>query len=162
MNIVSCEADRCARNWAEPRQLLVQVLLCDEATSALDNKSERLVQLALERLSQGRTTIVVAHRLSTIIHSDQIAGKRLHQPCPSILHLTAVSLAPWGSAFSLLLQSYYPLSGFGTIPMLAPELFCKTCCRTTRAFAQLRKFTSTSSSFQCITLDPVLLGPALD
>lgn len=52
----------------------MQVLLCDEATSALDNKSERLVQLALERLSKGRTTIVVAHRLSTIIHSNQIAG----------------------------------------------------------------------------------------
>ena len=53
----------------------LQVLLCDEATSALDNKSERLVQLALERLSRGRTTITVAHRLSTIIHSDRIAGK---------------------------------------------------------------------------------------
>lgn len=58
----------------QPYVTFSQVLLADEATSALDNKSERVVQKALERLAQGRTTIVVAHRLSTIIRSDQIAG----------------------------------------------------------------------------------------
>ncbi|NBV41191.1 ABC transporter ATP-binding protein [bacterium] len=49
-----------------------RILILDEATSALDTRSERLVQTALRELMNGRTTFVIAHRLSTVVHADKI------------------------------------------------------------------------------------------
>ncbi len=49
-----------------------RILIFDEATSALDSRAERAIQAELERISQGRTTLVIAHRLSTVMDADQI------------------------------------------------------------------------------------------
>ncbi|CRG02904.1 ABC transporter permease [Streptococcus pneumoniae] len=49
-----------------------QILMLDEATSSLDSKSESVVQKALNNLMKGRTTLVIAHRLSTVVDADKI------------------------------------------------------------------------------------------
>lgn len=78
------------------------VLLLDEATSALDAESERLVQEALETLKTGRTTLVIAHRLATVLNADRIAvveqghiiaigtHEELLKSCPLYAHLAAL------------------------------------------------------------------------
>ncbi|MCC9173878.1 ABC transporter ATP-binding protein [Arthrobacter sp. zg-Y179] len=65
------------------------VLVLDEATSALDNTTEAQVQMALERLSAGRTTLTIAHRLSTVENADQVvvldAGRVIEAGTPAEL-----------------------------------------------------------------------------
>lgn len=67
----------------------IEILLLDEATSALDVESERMVQQALDRLMKNRTTVMVAHRLSTIKNADEISvlqdGKIIEQGTHSTL-----------------------------------------------------------------------------
>jgi ATP-binding cassette subfamily B protein len=49
-----------------------RILIFDEATSALDSRAEKAIQAELERIAVGRTTLVIAHRLSTVMDADQI------------------------------------------------------------------------------------------
>ena len=49
-----------------------KIIMLDEATAALDTETEQNIQEALDRLTKGRTTLVIAHRLSTVVHADQI------------------------------------------------------------------------------------------
>ncbi|MBV1916084.1 MAG: ATP-binding cassette domain-containing protein [Pseudomonadales bacterium] len=79
-----------------------QILLLDEATSALDAESEHMVQKALEHLMENRTTLIIAHRLATVVHAESIAvldeGKlieigqhqELLQTCPLYARLAAL------------------------------------------------------------------------
>ncbi|HEX2186108.1 MAG TPA: ATP-binding cassette domain-containing protein, partial [Chloroflexota bacterium] len=66
-----------------------RILLLDEATASLDNESEQLVQEALGRLMAGTTTLVVAHRLTTVQHADRVivldAGQVAEQGTPADL-----------------------------------------------------------------------------
>ncbi|XP_039158012.1 ABC transporter B family member 15 [Eucalyptus grandis] len=82
------------------------LLLLDEATSALDSQSEKVVQSALERLMVGRTTLVVAHRLSTIQRCDVIAVLDKGKVMEKGSHSSLLAKGPTGAYYSLVnLQS---------------------------------------------------------
>jgi ATP-binding cassette, subfamily B, bacterial len=68
------------------------IIVLDEATSALDAQAEAEVQMALERLLEGRTTFVVAHRLSTVVHADRIVVLREGRIAESGTHEALVRL----------------------------------------------------------------------
>ncbi|KAF6157536.1 hypothetical protein GIB67_004474 [Kingdonia uniflora] len=78
------------------------ILLLDEATSALDSLSENLVQEALEKMMVGRTSVIVAHRLSTIQKSDSIAVIKNGKVAEQGSHSNLLAIGTGGSYFSLI------------------------------------------------------------
>jgi ATP-binding cassette subfamily B (MDR/TAP) protein 1 len=77
------------------------ILLLDEATSALDSQSEKVVQEALDRVSIGRTSVVVAHRLSTIQNCDQITVLEKGIVVETGTHASLMAKGPAGTYFGL-------------------------------------------------------------
>jgi len=78
-----------------------KVLLLDEATSALDSQSEKVVQDTLMRVMIGRTSVVVAHRLSTIHHCDAIAVMEKGRVVETGTHSSLLAKGPCGAYYSL-------------------------------------------------------------
>ncbi len=99
-----------------------KVLVLDEATSALDNTTEALVQAALDRLAVGRTTLMIAHRLSTVENADQLVvlsgGKIIERGTPAELLATGGAYAKLVSAG----DQDDPADGFADAPTEAQRV----------------------------------------
>ena len=83
------------------------ILILDEATSSLDNESEAMVQAALDNLMKGRTVIVIAHRLSTVRHADEILVLEAGKIVESGTHNALVKA---DTAYSRLIQAQFQRS----------------------------------------------------
>jgi ABC-type transport system involved in Fe-S cluster assembly, permease and ATPase components len=68
----SCPAARSSGRHCRTILKSPPILILDEATSALDTNTEREIQAELDRVAEGRTTMVIAHRLSTVVNADEI------------------------------------------------------------------------------------------
>ncbi|KAK4261467.1 hypothetical protein QN277_004459 [Acacia crassicarpa] len=136
------------------------ILLLDEATSALDAESEKSVQEALDRVMVGRTTVVVAHRLSTIRNADVIAvvqgGKIVETGSHDELIANPIS------AFASLVQFQEAVS-LQTHPSVAPSLGQLSSVRNSRELSRTTtslggSFRSDKESIGCVDADEVDSG----
>ena len=89
------------------------ILILDEATSALDSESEKLVQQALANLMKGRTTLVIAHRLSTVQHADRLVVMQKGRIEEIGTH---VELLQKGGVYTRLYQTQFQLTQLDPLP----------------------------------------------
>jgi ATP-binding cassette subfamily B protein len=87
------------------------VLLLDEATSSLDAENERLVQQAMEKLMAGRTTLIIAHRLATVVNADRIAVIERGRLAAAGNHAELLETSP---LYARLAALQFDLDGLGT------------------------------------------------